>query len=95
MLVCARGIVGSKVGGDEKKAGVIWEMCCYLVLGPSLSGVYIGSCRFCRIIRSNRSKNRRHKEGIILEQRAVGDEKAREFVRCMRPIEYWLNKGRP
>lgn len=85
----------SKIRGNEEKTGVIREMGCYLVLGLSLNGAFINHCHCGYGVRRSRSKNRWRKKGIILKEGTIGDEQAGEFVRCVCPIQYWLDKGRP
>lgn len=41
VLICARGVMGSKIGGDEEEPSVIREMSCYFVFGLSLSGACV------------------------------------------------------
>lgn len=44
MLICARGVVGSKIGSDEEKTSMIWKMGCDCVLDLRLGGACY---RFC------------------------------------------------
>lgn len=85
----------SKIGSNEKKTSVIREMGCDVVLGLKLSGACVRSCLFYNGGRRNRSKNRWREKCIILEKCSIRDEEAREFIRRICPIKYWLDKGRP